>query len=145
MVVQLLQKMGYGSFEEEKSSRKARVTSRTHDGGIDGIIPQDKLGLDSVYVQAKRWKESTVQQPDIHQFVGALGGKKARKGVFITTASFSKGAREFVDKFNDKTVVLIDGVQLAELMIDHNLGVKLEDSFELKKIDSDYFIEDSEL
>jgi restriction system protein len=136
MVVELLVRMGYGGSQKDAG----RAIGRTGDEGIDGIIKQDKLGLDVIYVQAKRW-QGTVGRPEIHKFVGALQGQKATKGIFITTGSFSDEAREYSSSIPTK-VVLIDGVQLAELMIDNDVGVSRENTYEIKKMDSDYFSED---
>ncbi|MGO8880120.1 MAG: restriction endonuclease, partial [Desulfomonilaceae bacterium] len=112
----------------------------SNDGGIDGIIPQDKLGLDSVYIQAKKW-ENVVSRPEIQKFVGALEGVRARKEIFLTTSTFSEGAKNYVKNI-DKKVVLIDGERLAELMIDNDIGVALATSYQIKKIDSDYFTDE---
>jgi restriction system protein len=139
LVVGLLVKMGYGDFTRENSG-KAKATGGSNDGGIDGIIPQDKLGLDSVYIQAKKW-ENVVSRPEIQKFVGALEGVRARKGIFLTTSTFSEGAKNYVKNI-DKKVVLIDGERLAELMIDNDIGVALATSYQIKKIDSDYFIDE---
>jgi restriction system protein len=135
LVVDLLVKMGYGGTRAEAG----KAVGRSGDGGIDGIINEDRLGLDVIYIQAKRW-ENTVGRPDIQQFAGALQGRKARKGVFITTSSFSKAAADFADNI-ESSLVLIDGEKLAELMIDHDVGVTLETSYEIKRVDSDYFEE----
>jgi len=110
------------------------------DGGIDGIIKEDRLGLDVVYVQAKRW-EATVGRPEIQKFAGALQGRRAKKGVFITTSEFSNEAREFAERI-DSRIVLVDGQTLAGHMIDHNVGVSHVASYEVKKVDSDYFTEE---
>ena len=134
LVIDLLLKMGYGGSLEDAGE----AIGSSGDEGIDGIIKEDRLGLDAIYIQAKRWSEKTVRRPDIQQFVGALSGKRARKGVFITTSNFSDGAREFVRTIDSK-VVLIDGHQLAELMIDFNVGVTRVVNYEIKKVDSDYF------
>lgn len=136
LVIDLLLAMGYGGSRSDA----AQVVGGTGDGGIDGTIKQDKLGLDVVYVQAKRWSD-TVSRPRIQEFAGALAGKRAHKGVFITTSRFSKDAIEYA-KAIATTIVLIDGVQLADLMIEHNIGVASEASYVLKRIDSDYFTED---
>ncbi|MGD9581580.1 MAG: restriction endonuclease [Vampirovibrionia bacterium] len=136
LVVELLLKMGYGGSRKDAGE----ATRLAKDGGIDGIIKEDKLGLDLIYLQAKRW-EGTVGAPEIQKFAGALQGNRAKKGVFITTSSFSKEAREFVKNIDSK-IILIDGEYLTELMIDHNLGVSIENTYEIKKIDSDYFEED---
>jgi restriction system protein len=137
LVLDVLVKMGYGGNRVDAS----RAVGRTGDGGIDGVIKEDKLGLDTIYVQAKRWENKTVGRPDVQRFVGALTEKRARKGVFITTADYSKEARECVSHIDPK-VVLIDGETLAQLMIDHHVGVSTITTYELKRIDSDYFIED---
>jgi restriction system protein len=136
LVVELLLKMGYGRNRAEAG----RAIGASGDEGIDGIISEDRLGLDTIYIQAKRW-EGTVGRPEIQKFVGALHGKRARKGVFLTTGSFSSEAKEYVSHI-DPRVVLIDGRELAEYMIDLNLGVTPKTVFEVKRIDSDYFGED---
>ena len=135
LVVDLLVKMGYGGTRED-----AGPVGRSGDGGIDGIINEDRLGLDVVYIQAKRW-ESTVGRPEIHKFVGALEGQRARKGIFITTSDFSKEAREYVQTIESK-IILIDGDQLTQFMIDYNVGVSTVNSYEIKQVDSDYFADD---
>lgn len=136
LVVELLLKMGYGRNRAEAG----KAIGASGDEGIDGIISEDRLGLETIYIQAKRW-EGTVGRPEIQKFVGALHGKRARKGVFLTTGTFSAEAKEYVSHI-DPRVVLIDGRELAEYMIDLNLGVTLKASFELKRLDSDYFAED---
>ncbi|ORJ59860.1 restriction endonuclease [Geothermobacter hydrogeniphilus] len=133
LVVELLVKMGYGGSRKEAG----KALGRSGDEGIDGIINEDRLGLDIIYLQAKRW-EGTVGRPEIQKFVGALHGKRARKGVFITTGSYSSEARDYVRNIDPK-VVLIDGVELAELMIDFGLGVTTTAIYEIKRVDSDYF------
>ena len=137
LVVDLLVKMGYGgSF-----ANSAQVTPYVHDDGIDGIIYEDKLGLDKIYIQAKRYKpENIVGKPQIQQFAGALDEQKASKGVFITTSSYSKEARGYVDKLSKK-IVLIDGNELARYMIEYNVGVSVKTVYEIKRLDSDYFEE----
>lgn len=136
IVVELLVKMGYGgSFIEA-----ATVIGKSGDEGIDGTIKEDKLGLDIIYIQAKRWK-TTVGRPEIQKFVGALAGQGAKKGIFITTAEFSKEALDYIPK-NETKIVLIDGERLSSLMIDYNLGVSIQNTYEIKKIDSDYFEEE---
>ncbi|MDR0696127.1 MAG: restriction endonuclease [Christensenellaceae bacterium] len=135
LVVDLLLKMGYGL------EGSGKVTNESGDEGIDGIIKQDELGLDMIYIQAKKWDtETSIHRPEIMKFVGAMAGKKASKGVFITTARFSKGA---VDYANDlaKRIILIDGQALARLMIKHDLGVETSNIIRIKKINSDYFNE----
>ena len=127
--------MGYGGSRED-----AEAVGRSGDGGIDGTINEDRLGLDVVYAQAKRW-EANVSRPELQKFAGALQGKRARKGIFITTSDFARGAREYV-KTVDSKIVLIDGRQLAEYMIDHNVGVSTVKTYEIKRVDSDYFDED---
>ena len=135
LVVDLLLKMGYG----ESSEQSGVVIGRSGDEGIDGIISEDKLGLDIIYIQAKRW-EGTVGRPEIQKFVGALQGKRAKKGVFLTSSNFSNEAHDYVKQV-DTRVILIDGHKLANLMIDHNVGVSIKESYEIKKIDTDYFTE----
>ena len=137
LVVDLLVKMGYGgSF-----ANSAKVTQYVHDDGIDGIIYEDKLGLDKIYIQAKRYKpDNTIGKPQIQQFAGALNEQKATKGVFITTSSYSKEASSYVDKLSKK-IVLIDGQELARYMIEYKVGVSTKHVYEVKRIDSDYFEE----
>ncbi len=136
VVVELLVKMGYGGSIAEAG----KATRYTNDEGIDGIIKEDKLGLDVIYIQAKRW-EGTVTRPEIQKFVGALAGQRAKKGVFITTSSFSKDAIAYAAQMDVK-IILIDGEDLAQYMIDYNLGVSVQSTYEIKKIDSDYFEEE---
>ena len=137
LVVKLLQKIGYGTLKNS-----GKVTKKSNDEGIDGIINQDKLGFDCIYIQAKKWdKDSTVSRLEIQKFVGALAGQGATKGLFITTAKFSDGAREYSQKQHTTKIVLIDGMELAKLMIEYNLGVSVENIYEIKKIDSDFFEE----
>jgi restriction system protein len=136
LVVEVLLKMGYGGSRREAG----KAIGRAGDEGIDGIINEDRLGLDVIYLQAKKW-EGTVGRPEIQKFVGALHGKRAKKGIFMTTGTFSSEAAQYVAKIDPK-VVLIDGEQLAEIMIDFNVGVSLVASYEVKRIDSDYFAED---
>lgn len=133
LVVELLLKMGYG----RSRSGAGRAIGAVGDEGIDGVISEDRLGLDTIYIQAKRW-ESTVGRPEIQKFVGALHGKRARKGVFLTTGTFSADAQDYVSRI-EPSVVLIDGRQLAEYMIDFDLGVSLHAVYQLKRVDSDYF------
>lgn len=137
LVVDLLVRMGYGgSF-----ANSAQVTPYVHDDGIDGIIYEDKLGLDKIYIQAKRYKpENIVGKPQIQQFSGALDEQKATKGVFITTSNYTKEARSFVEKLTKK-IVLISGDELAKYMIEYNVGVSVKRVYEVKKIDNDYFEE----
>ncbi|HNR02081.1 MAG TPA: restriction endonuclease [Anaerolineaceae bacterium] len=133
LVVELLVAMGYGGSIEDAG----QTVGRSGDGGIDGIIKEDKLGLDVIYIQAKRW-EGNVGSKEIRNFVGALAGQRANKGVFITSSSFSKDALSYIQQIPQK-VVLIDGQQLAQLMIDYDIGVSLEKSFHIKRVDQDYF------
>ena len=136
LVVQLLQNMGYGGSVPDSGI----VTQKSNDGGIDGIIRQDELGFDQIYIQAKRWDPGTsVGRPEIHKFSGALQDKGASKGLFITTAKFSEGARASADK---QHIVLVDGERLTKLMIKHNLGVSTFHTYEIKKLDTDFFNED---
>jgi restriction system protein len=133
LVIDLLVTMGYGGSRQDAG----RAIGRSGDGGIDGIIKEDKLGLDVIYVQAKRW-EGTVGRPEIQKFVGALQGQRANKGVFITTSTFSRDAEEYAKAISSK-LILIDGERLASLMVDHNVGVALIGVYELKRVDTDYF------
>ena len=136
IVVELLLKMGYGGSLRDAGE----AIGRTGDEGIDGIIKEDRLGLDTIYVQAKRW-EGTVGRPEIHKFVGALQGQRAKKGIFITTSSLSDDTKEYASRIDTK-VVLIDGEKLAELMVDNDVGVSRLANYEIKKVDSDYFAEE---
>ncbi len=133
VVVEVLLRMGYGGSRKDAG----QAIGKAGDGGIDGIIKEDKLGLDIIYLQAKRWG-TTVGRPEIQKFAGALQGQRARKGVFITTSDFSADARDYAARIDSK-IVLIDGDQLAHLMIDHNVGVTPVANYEIKKIDLDYF------
>lgn len=135
LVVELLVKMGYGGSIKDAG----KAIGKSGDEGIDGSIKEDKLGLDIIYIQAKRWQPgNVVGRPEIHKFVGALAGQGAKKGIFITTSSFTKDAIEYVPRSEVK-IVLIDGEQLANLMIDYNIGVTKVIGYDIKKIDSDYF------
>ena len=136
LVVELLLKMGYGGTR----AGAGRAIGQSGDGGIDGIIDEDRLGLDAIYMQAKRW-EGIVGRPEIQKFVGALQGQRAHKGVFITTSDFTKEAQEYVKNISNK-VVLINGFSLARLMIENNVGVSISATYEVKKIDSDYFVDE---
>lgn len=136
LVVELLVKMGYGGSIKDAG----RSIGRSGDEGIDGIIKEDKLGLDVIYIQAKRW-ENVVGRPEIQKFVGALAGQGAKKGVFITTSRYTNDARDYQPR-NETKIVLIDGEQLADLMIDFNLAVQTATTFEIKRIDNDYFGEE---
>ena len=135
LVIDVLVNMGYGGSRKEAG----KAIGRSGDEGIDGIINEDRLGLDVIYIQAKRW-QATIGRLEIQKFAGALQGDRAKKGIFITTSEFSREATDYVAKIDSK-IVLIDGEQLSQLMIDHNVGVTPVTSYETKKIDSDYFIE----
>ena len=141
LVVDLLLEVGYGGAFEGAGI----VTKQSGDGGIDGIIREDKLGFNSIYIQAKRWQpEQTIGRPEIQKFAGALLGQGAAKGLFITTAHFSNEAKKYAESISSPTskIVLIDGDQLAQLMITYNVGVSVQRTYEIKRIDSDYFEED---
>jgi restriction system protein len=136
LVVDLLVKIGYGGSIQDAGE----AIGKSGDGGIDGIIKEDRLGLDVIYIQAKRW-ENTVGRPQIQNFVGALHGK-GTKGVFITTSSFTKEATEYARSLGNLKVILIDGDKLADLMIDHGVGVSIKEIYQFKKVDYDYFSEE---
>ena len=136
LVLDLLLSMGFGS----KNKDMAVVTPTSHDNGVDGVIPEDALGLDKIYIQAKRYTENPVSKPEIHKFIGELDEQKATKGVFITTSKFTAGAMETANKASKK-IVLIDGKGLADYMIEYNVGVSEKKVYEVKKLDSDYFEE----
>lgn len=136
LVVELLLAMGYGGTRADAG----RAIGQSGDGGIDGIIDEDRLGLDAIYIQAKCW-EGVVGRPEIQKFVGALQGQRAHKGVFITTSDFTKEAQEYVKNISNK-VVLINGFSLARLMIENNVGVSIAATYEVKKVDSDYFVDE---
>lgn len=135
LVIDVLVKMGYGGSRKEAG----KAIGRSGDEGIDGIINEDRLGLDVIYIQAKRW-QTTIGRPEIQKFAGALQGHRAKKGIFITTSDFSREAEDYVAKIDSK-IVLIDGEQLVQFMVDYNVGVAPDKLYETKKIDSDYFIE----
>ena len=136
LVVELLLAMGYGDSLEESG----HVTPLSNDGGIDGVIREDQLGFDSIYIQAKRWAlDASISRPEVQSFVGALTGTGATKGLFITTARFSKGAQEFAKAQHTVKLVLVDGDQLARLMVAHNVGVSVRRTYEIKSLDRDYF------
>ncbi len=138
LVVELLVKMGYGGSLKDAG----KAMGKSGDEGIDGTIKEDKLGLDIIYIQAKRWKPgNVVGRPELQKFVGALAGQGAKKGIFITTSNFIKEALEYSPR-NETKIVLIDGGHLAQLMIDYNLGCTTQQTYELKKVDSDYFGEE---
>ena len=130
--------MGYGGLRADAVQR----LGKSGDEGVDGVIREDALGLDQIYVQAKRWR-NVVSRPDIQKFVGALHGQRASKGVFITTSTFSGEATAYADSITPR-VVLIDGKELTQLMIDHDVGVTVATRYDLKKIDQDYFVADDE-
>ena len=135
LVVNLLINLGYGGFKEDAG----KAFSTTRDEGIDGVIKEDKLGLDQIYIQAKRWQfDNSVSRPEIQKFAGALQGKRAKKSIFITTSRFSSDAIEYVKNLDSK-IILIDGDSLTDYMIESNTGVLVEDKYEIKKIDSNYF------
>lgn len=135
LVVELLVKMGYGGSLQDAG----KAIGKSGDEGIDGTIKEDKLGLDIIYIQAKRWQiGNVIGRPEIHKFIGALAGQGAKKGIFITTSSFTREAMEYQPK-NETKIVLIDGEQLSQLMIDYDLGVSVTNKYEVKKIDHDYF------
>lgn len=136
LVVDLLVKMGYGGNRQDAG----RALGKSGDGGIDGIINEDQLGLDVIYIQAKRW-DGVVGRPEIQKFAGALQGQRARKGVFITTSGFTKEAMEYASLIESR-IILISGEKLASLMAQHNVGVTVAGKYEVKKIDSDYFDEE---
>lgn len=137
LVVELLVKMGYGGSIKDAG----QAIGKTGDEGIDGTIKEDKLGLDTIYIQAKRWnKNNIVGRPELQKFVGALAGQGAKKGIFITTSNFTKEAKEYAPK-NDTKIILINGEELADYMIDYNLGCTTQQTYEVKKIDNDYFVD----
>ena len=133
LVVELLVKMGYGGSRKDAG----KAIGKSGDEGLDGIIKEDRLGLDIIYIQAKRW-ENTVSRPEIQKFAGALQGQRARKGIFITTSDFSREAHDYASRIDSK-IILIDGDELAQLLIDHNMGVTPVANYEIKRVDSDYF------
>jgi len=133
LVIDLLLAMGYGGSREDAG----KTVGRSGDGGIDGIINEDRLGLDTIYIQAKRW-DSSVSRPEVQKFAGALQGQRAKKGIFITTSSFTREAHDFA-KGIDSKIILIDGNELADLMITHGVGVTQIASYHVKRLDSDYF------
>jgi restriction system protein len=136
LVVDLLRAMGYGASHAEA----AQLLGRSGDAGLDGVIRQDRLGLEAVYIQAKRW-ENTVGRPTVQAFAGSLDGARARKGVLLTTATFSPEARDYVANI-EKKIVLIDGAELVALMIEHDIGVSSETTVQIKRLDNDYFDEE---
>ena len=139
LVIRLLVAMGYGGSEEEISEI---VVGKPGDGGIDGVIKQDKLGLDRIYIQAKRWKNNAVGSSEIRDFVGALSIKNATKGIFITSSRFPQNIHQDIQQIHDKKVALIDGALLCQYMLDYNIGVSVQNVYEIKRIDSDFFSEE---
>jgi len=135
LVIDLLVKMGYGGTRKDAG----KAVGKVNDGGIDGIIKEDRLGLDVIYIQAKKW-EGTVGRPEIQKFAGALQGQRAKKGIFLTTGCFSEDAKKYVKSIESK-IILIDGQLLSQYMIDFNVGVSLGSLYEIKRIDNDYFDE----
>ncbi len=138
LVVELLVHMGYGGSIKDAG----KAIGKSGDGGVDGIIKEDLLGLDAIYIQAKRYTDITVGRPAVQSFVGALHGKNANKGVFITTSNFSNDAKEYVKNISGIKIILVDGEMLGQLMIDHDIGVAIVNSYEIKKMDLDYFQEE---
>lgn len=138
LVIELIVKMGYGGSQADAG----RALGRSGDGGIDGIIKEDRLGLDTIYTQAKRWTEKPVGRPEVQQFQGALSGHGASKGIFLTTSYFTKEAMDYAAGLKSSKIVLIDGEDLAELMIDHGIGVATAATYQVRRIDSDYFEEE---
>lgn len=136
IIVEVIVKMGYGGTRRDAG----QAIGKSGDGGIDGIIKEDRLGLDIIYLQAKRW-QGTVGRPEIQKFAGALQGQRAKKGIFITTSDFTKEARDYAAMIDSK-IVLIDGKQLAQYMIDFSVGVTTVSTYEIKKLDSDYFTDE---
>lgn len=134
LVVRLLTSMGYGGSLADAG----KALGKAGDGGVDGVIKEDKLGLSLIYIQAKRWDNASVGRPEIQKFVGALHGKRARKGIFLSTSTFTKDARDYAEGLETK-VILIDGAQVAELMFDYGVGVSLESTYQVKRLDSDFF------
>lgn len=137
LVVKLLTAMGYGGSLADAG----KAIGKSGDGGVDGVIKEDRLGLEQIYIQAKRWDSSTVGRPEIQKFVGALHGKRARKGIFLTTSTFTKDAHEYANGLETK-VILIDGQELAKFMFDYEVGISTESTYVIKRIDNDFFEDD---
>jgi restriction system protein len=137
VIVELMLRLGYGGIENGQGI----VLGKSGDEGVDGVINEDKLGLDKIYLQAKRYANQTVGSPQVQAFAGALAGKKANKGVFVTTSQFSSEARRYAESVPSFTIILIDGPRLAQLMIECNLGVAVKHTYLLKRIDSEFFAE----
>ena len=135
LILQVLAKMGYGGVDE----KRIKGVSPGPDGGIDGTIDEDKLGLDQIYIQAKRYSENTVGRPKIQGFLGAMTGGGCKKGVFVTSSTFTNDAKRFAENLSDVRLVLIDGVALAELMIEYCVGVQIKETIKVAKIDQDFF------
>jgi len=138
LVVKLLTAMGYGGTLADAG----KAIGKSGDGGVDGVIKEDRLGLEQIYIQAKRWDSTTVGRPEIQKFVGALHGRRARKGIFLTTSSFTKDAHEYASSLETK-VILIDGQELAKFMFDFGVGVSTESTYVVKRIDNDFFEDDA--
>jgi restriction system protein len=138
LIVRLMLRLGYGGATEEFGY----VLGKTGDGGVDGVINQDKLGLEKIYLQAKRWADASVGVKEIQAFVGALDGQGASKGVFMTTSAFSRDAMDYAKRVSRAKISLVDGLQLAKLMIEHDLGVSLVQRYDVKRVDSDFFAEE---
>ncbi|RYG19337.1 restriction endonuclease [bacterium] len=138
LIVRLMLNLGYGGSVEDAG----KTLGRSGDGGVDGVIRQDRLGLDNIYLQAKRWGDGTVGRKEIQAFVGALAGQGANKGVFITTSTFTREALEYASNMYSSKLSLVDGIQLASLIIEANLGVSLVARYDVKRIDSDFFTEE---
>lgn len=138
LVMKLLEKMGYGAAERNI------VTKKSNDEGIDGVVLEDKLGFQKIYIQAKKWEVGhSVGRPEIQKFLGAIAGQGGTKGLFITTADYSSGAKEYVNKQLNQKIILINGRQLMQYMIKYNMGVSVESVYEVKKVDYDFFAGDS--
>jgi restriction system protein len=138
LVVKLITAMGYGGSLADAG----KAIGKSGDGGIDGVIKEDKLGLEQIYIQAKRWDNASVGRPEIQKFVGALHGKRARKGIFLTTSTFTKDAHEYANGLETK-VILIDGQELAKFMFDYEVGISTESTYVIKRIDNDFFEDDA--
>jgi restriction system protein len=136
LIVKLMLRLGYGRATEEFGE----VLGKSGDGGVDGVINQDKLGLEKIYLQAKRWSDGPVGRKEVQAFVGALSGQGASKGVFMTTSCFTKEATSYASNLSNFKISLVDGLELARLMIEHDLGVALVQRYEVKRIDSDFFV-----
>ncbi len=138
LVVKLIAAMGYGGTLADAG----KAIGKSGDGGVDGVIKEDRLGLEQIYIQAKRWDDASVGRPEIQKFVGALLGKRARKGIFLTTSTFTKDAREYASSLETK-VILIDGTELAAFMFDFEVGISTESTYVVKRVDNDFFEDDA--